>query len=1020
MKQTTHKSVLDLKRIVNNKLIHFSFIVILSLLGPLDLASQSLTVNGNVVSEQDGSPLPGVNVYEKGTMNGTVTNLEGEYTITVSSSNATLVFSYIGYLTSEIPIEGRNSIDVSLKEDVLRLDEVVAIGYGKMKKSDLTGSVHSINTSDIETGAFNSIEKQLSGKVPGVNITQISGQPGSGTTIRIRGTNSIMGNNEPLFVIDGVPYGNGIGADINPNDIESIEILKDASSTAIYGARGANGVVLITTRSGAAGKTRVNFEAYYGMNVLDRKIDLLNAEELAEVHRKAIENGVTQSYDPDAITGEGTDWQDELYSPAPVQNYQLSLSGGNEKTNYFISANYLDEKGIVHNSDYKRYAFRTDLSTQVSKKLSVGGNIYVTRSARNVPRWGVIGAALEANPIYPVKDEIGNYLIYTDPMDRTMNPVAAAKLQVRERNSNKVLGNFNVEYNILDNLTANIRLGANLFNNKNNNFDPKTTLQGVQNNGFADINISDALYWVNNNTLTYDKAFENNTRLNVMAGFTAEKQRVEQVYTSSSDYITDVQEYHSLESGENQYTSSNLYEYQLASFISRANYNIHEKYLLTVSGRYDGSSRFGKDNRWAFFPSAAFAWRISNEDFLENNTVLSDLKFRTSWGVSGEQAIASYQTLPALSTTATLFAGDVYRIGFIPSRLANPALEWEKTEQFDAGIDAAFLNGRISITADAYYKKTTDLLYMKAIPRTSGYSSILSNVGAIENKGFEFYLRSVNTTGSFKWSSEFNIAFNRNKILDLGNNPDGSEIERIVSPAGAQGGYDYLGDQNALILGEPIGGAYGYVFDGTYKSIEEISAGPEPDKMPGDPKYRDIDDDGDVDTDDRMLISNPHPDFTGGFNNTFSYKGFELSIFLQWVVGNELFNYNHFKLSYMDGINNTQPWALDSWGEDNPNSDIPRAGWDNRTKGMSTFHVEDGSYLRARNITLSYNFSEKTLPAVESMRIYFSIDNAFTITNYTGYNPDVSLHGSNSISSGFDESLYPLAKVFLFGVNVEF
>ncbi|MGC9345117.1 MAG: SusC/RagA family TonB-linked outer membrane protein, partial [Bacteroidales bacterium] len=359
MKRTTNRSIKDLKWIISNKLIHFSIIVIVSLFGTFELASQTLTVKGNVVSEQDATPLPGVNIYEKGTLNGTVTGLEGEYSITLSSPDAVLVYSYIGFLTQEIPVEGQTTIDVYLKEDVLRLDEVVAIGYGKMKKSDLTGSVHSVKTSDIETGAFNSIEKQLSGKVPGVNITQISGQPGSGTTIRIRGTNSIMGNNEPLFVIDGVPYGNGIGADINPNDIESIEILKDASSTAIYGARGANGVILITTRGGYSGKTRVNFDAYYGINILDRKIDLLNAEELAEVHRRAVANGVTQAYDPDAITGAGTDWQDELYSPAPVQNYQLSLSGGNETTNYFISANYLDEEGVVHNSDYKRYSFRT-------------------------------------------------------------------------------------------------------------------------------------------------------------------------------------------------------------------------------------------------------------------------------------------------------------------------------------------------------------------------------------------------------------------------------------------------------------------------------------------------------------------------------------------------------------------------------------------------------------------------------------------------------------------------------------
>lgn len=577
-------------------------------------------------------------------------------------------------------------------------------------------------------------------------------------------------------------------------------------------------------------------------------------------------------------------------------------------------------------------------------------------------------------------------------------------------------------YEILDNLTLNVNLGANITHNKSDDFFPRTTLQGLQNNGSANINYSNQFYWVNTNTLTFDQTFDNDHSLNALVGFTAEKQRVEQFFAGSNDFLTDFQEYHSLQSGANQFVNSSLNEYQIASFLSRVNYNIQDRYLFTLSGRYDGSSRFGRENQWAFFPSVAFAWRISNEDFLRDNDVIYDLKLRSSFGISGEQAIPSYQTLPSLSSTSALFANNTYRIGFIPSRLANPALKWEKTQQFNIGLDAGLFDGRISITADYYNKKTNDLLYPIAIPQTSGYTSMLSNVGSIGNKGFEFYIKSFITQRSaVQWVMDFNLGFNRNEILDLGTNPDGSPITRIVSPEGAVGGYGYLPAQNALVLGKPIGGAYGWIYEGTYKSQEEIDAGPEPHKSPGDPRYKDLNGDGVIDIDDRTLISNPNPKFTGGFTNSFSYKGFDLSVFLQFAYGHELYNYNHFQLSYMDGINNSQPWALNSWSEDNRDSDIPRAGWDNRTNGISTFHVEDASYLRARNITLGYTLpADRLMWNVNKVRVYISVDNAFTITNYSGYSPDVSAFGRSAISSGFDDSVYPVSKTFLLGFNFEF
>jgi TonB-dependent starch-binding outer membrane protein SusC len=982
---------------------------------------QGMTVTGTV-TDPEGNPLPGVNIVEVGTTNGAVTDLDGNYTITVSSEDAVLSFSFIGYLTEQIEVGGQTRIDLTLVEDIQALDEVVVIGYGTSKVGDITGSISRLKFDEIETGNLNNVEKQLSGRFSGVNVVSNGGAPGSGATIRIRGTNSILGNTQPLFVIDGIPQGSNLSSNINPNDIESMQVLKDASATAIYGSRGANGVVIITTKLGQKGKPIVNYNSYIAQNIVDKKIDLLNAEELAQVHQMAIDRGYIKLYEPSEIKGTGTDWQDEMFRKGIAHNHQLSVTGGTENLDYRFSGNYLDEEGIIAGTDFQRFSFRTSIETSINEKLKLGGNVYFAKTQGNQDG-GAMRPLFEANPIYPVKNENGEYTLFVDPENRIANPVATAMLENNEANDYNSQLNIYGIYHITRELQAEVRFGSNASQNKYNHFAPLQTAEGFNSNINSSVNNQFGYYWVSNNTLTYRKISEQGNAFNAMVGFVAEKSRSERANASGSDYVTQIQEYHSMQSSLIQSVSSALDESQLASFLGRINYNFQEKYLLTVNARYDGSSKFGKRNKWAFFPSGALGWKIHNENFMQSVGFISNLKLRGSYGLTGEQGISSYQTWPTMNNTAALFAGNNVVTGFYPSGLGNPNLKWEVTRQTNLGIDAGFWEGRLSVIFDVYYKKTTDLLYRVALPTTTGYSSKFDNIGSMENKGIELSINSQNTIGrEVNWNTNFNFSLNRNKILELGTRADGSSIERIPSPAGSVGrpeGGNTV-SPSGLIAGEAIGGVYGWIYDGTYKTPEEISSSPEPDKVPGDAKYRDINGDGMIDGDDRQIISQAYPAFLGGITNNLSYRGFDLSIFLQFKVGHELFSSNHFRWSNLRGIKSTRPWALDAWSENNPDSDIPRADWDYRTNGISTFHVFDASFLRAQNITLGYNLPVQMGWNIQSFRLYFSVNNAFTITNYPEYDPDASATGGSAITSGIDDTIYPLSKSFSLGIDVKF
>ena len=1007
------------------------------------LQQQGVVVQGKVMDEK-GEPLPGVNIVEKGTGKGTISGDDGSYSITVSNSNATLVFSFVGYTTKEVSVAGKKTINVTLPEEAIGLQEVVAIGYGTVKKSDLTGSVSSVKADEILASPIQSVDQGLAGRASGVQLIQTSGMPGSIASIRIRGTSSLEGGNEPLYVIDGFPiyngggFGNTGGKDklsglsmIDPQDIASIEVLKDASATAIYGARAANGVILITTKSGQEGKNVISFNFYVGTQKVTKKIDVMNAYDYGLLVNEAYTNdGLPPYYDDEKMeelkaNPEGTDWQDEIFRHAMTQNYQLSFSGGDNKTRYNISGGYSSQDGIIINTDFKRYSGRINLERDMMKRLKVGTHFTMSRTLNHaVPtatgaHGGVVTQALLFNPILPVYSdpEKGEYTPVNVPGILEPNPVATAKEMVHETTANRILGNLYAELKIIEGLTLKVSFGTDVISTKYDTYIPSYIYEG---GGTAVATVASHFNtnWLNENTLNYFKNFKNNQSLNVLAGVTFQKNHYEGVSGSSQGFVNDILQENSLQSGAvYNAPTSGLTDWGLVSYLGRVNYNIQERYLFSLNGRVDGSSRFGENNKYAFFPSAAFAWRIIDELFMDSQNVFSNLKFRISYGLTGNQEIGLYNSLPTLSNT-TYTIGNVLVTGFRPNKIPNPDLRWEKSGEFDVGLDMGFLKNRIRITSDYYYRKTSDLIYNVAIPYVSGFNSSIQNIGSMENHGFEFSLESYNVeTKDFKWYTNFNISFNRNKVLDLG----GEEYKDI----GYGDGGLKTGSIHRLFIGKPIGLFYGYVFDGIFQNQEEVDAGPKgPTSWVGGMRWKDISGpngtpDGVIDaTYDRAIIGDPNPKFIGGMNNTFSYKGLELTVFMQWSYGNKLFNYNGIRMYKPSGGQNVYAVLKDRWTPDNPSDRYPKATT-NRASLFSDYYLEDGSYLKFKTISLAYNFSRFNIPGISNLRVYFTLQNYITFTKYTGYDPEVSYRGATNLELGEDFGGYPQAKTFMVGVKLD-
>lgn len=1009
-------------------------------LSPQEVQQRGI-ISGKVTDNQNIS-LPGVSVRLEGAATQSkTTDADGNYSFTnLPQGSYTISFTYIGFtkLTKSLTL-GENQVsvvNVSLQDEISNLNEVVVVGYGTQKRSDLTGAIASVSEKEIKQVPVLSTDQALQGRASGVQVIQSSGEPGAPISIRVRGGTSINAGNEPLFVVDGYPLDPGSSlTSINPSDIESLEILKDASATAIYGSRGANGVVLVTTKRGKLGKPVVTYESYAGQQQVRRTLPLLNAQQYAELLNEAnVNSGADPAFTPQQIAamGPGTNWQDELFRNALITNHQLGVNGGTETIRYAVSGNFFKQDGIIINSGFQRSSFRANLDIKLNDKFKVGNSLTIAHTnnsgveTANDGR-GVINNALRFTPIATVYNADGTFNQVDIPqVDVRGNPVARSLATTDRARGTRVLGNAFVDYSILKNLVLKVSVGADLNLSKNNFYVPSTIFEGNSTQGFASVSNSVVNSWLNENTLSYNKVFNGIHSLNVVGGVTFQKFDFESAVASTQGFTTDALTYNNLGTGSSpQPPGSNSYQNTLMSYLGRVNYVLNDKYLFTLTGRADGSSRFGSGNKMAFFPSGSIGWRASEEDFIKNLNVFSNLKLRASVGLTGNQEIPNYQSLAQLGTSRYLFGG-VPQVGFSVGRVPNPDLRWESTRQMDVGLEMGFFNNRLTSTIDFYSKRTYDLLLNVPLPFTSGFGGALQNIGATQNRGVEFALNSQNFTGAFSWSTSLNLSANRNKVLDLGG------VDFFF--AGESSGGEKYGNSGIIQVGQPIGSFVGITADGIFQSDAEVKAHTttlpngtvkiiQPSAKPGDRRFIDSNQDGAINAADRTIIGRAYPKFFGGLSNNFSYKGFDLNVFLQGVYGSSILNLVRPGLENVTGGNNQLTTVLDRWTPTNPSTTVPRAVTRTNTPNLiSTAMLEDGSYLRAKNITLGYNLPASVLKSlkVANARVYLSGQNLFTITNYSGYDPEVNTFGASTLSLNTDFGAYPTAKTFMLGLNVGF
>ncbi len=990
------------------------------------VASLEQTISGQVVDQSTNEPLPGVNILAKGTTTGTVTDVEGNYRLTVADEATTLVFSSIGYVTVEEAINGRNTINLSLAPDVQSLEEVVVVGYGTQQRSDLTGSVGSVSSEELENVSIASLDQGLQGRVAGVQVTQ-NGEPGGGVGVLIRGKNSAESGNAPLYVIDGFPITNADVSDendvnafrgsasqnplagINPNDIASIEILKDASATAIYGSRGANGVILITTKRGQAGRTKISYDGYYGVQQVAKKFDLLDAQGYAELYNEAAEEAgeipLFGSSEENGLPAPNqlpvnTDWQAEAFRIAPIQDHQISLSGGSDFGRYYVSGNYYDQEGVLTGSRYRRGSLRSNVDFDFGERVKAGTSITLSRSANNVGQSGggrldqsasTVASALTFAPFLPVRDQEGNYTqfvlenIQNQPRD---NAVAIANELFDKQDNTRLLANVFVTYDIFEDLELRVSLGGDITQIERNYYVPRTLAEGFVRSGQGAFTTRNNQSWVNENTLTYDKTIGNH-QINVVAGYTLQSARNHFSSIGSSNFGTDKFLTFNLGAGEVLgIPKTEVTEWSLVSYLGRANYIFNDKYLLTLTARADGSSRFGSNNKWSFFPSAAVAWKLGQEEFIQNTGIFDELKLRASYGETGNSG-SPYQSLALLNTTNYAYDRQLV-IGYFPSRITNQDLQWETVSVLDIGLDVAFLEGRLAFTADYYHKVSNDLLLGVDIPSISGFRNAVLNAGSLENRGFELTSNIVAVDGPFHWDFSGNFSLNRNELTSLG---DAREI---------------IGER---VVGEPLGLIFNYEYDGVFQNEEQLLAGPvqKGDRV-GYTRYVDQNGDGTINREDRVIIGNTNPDFIYGLTNNFRYRGFNLAVFFQGMYGHDVLNQTARTLTGMDpNSNQIAEVAQRRWTPENPNTDVPRATFASRnnTNLVSSRYVEDGSFFRLRNIRLGYDFKLEKFSRAE---VYVSGQNLFTITDYSGVNPELNT----------EEFAFPLAKIYMVGLGLSF
>lgn len=979
---------------------------------------EAWTIKGKITAEDSPSGVPGVTIVIKGLNRGTVSDIDGNYELEVNRGDI-LLFSYIGYQSEEITISNQTQLNIDLTIDLGELQEVVVIGYGTVLKSDVTGSVASVGSEALTAYPASGVTQALQGRAPGVSVQSNNGDPGGSYKVRIRGGTSINASSDPLFVVDGFPTGSAPPAE----DIESIEILKEASATAIYGSRGANGVIMITTKRGKAGQTRVDFRSSYSVQSEINKLDLLDASEFAE-YMNAVEasGGRDPMFDDPAAMGKGTNWQDEIQRRGSIQNHSISISGGSDNMKYYVSGIYYDHQGIIANSDYQRYSITSNLDIKASDRVNLGLNLFTRRidqgaiktqeTSSSAHNQGVIGAAYKFSPTLGIYDEDGNFTrsIVGDPSD---NPYALATERESSTQEDRVQPNIYAEVKILEDLKFRSNIGAVISNERRGYYAPRTLLQGESLGGVAELTFRRKSTLLNENYFTFSKQFGGDHNLNIVAGYSYQSFISEYGFSANQTFVNDAGIYWNMGGGTNMVLpSSSLEESVLSSYYGRLNYSYKSKYLLTVTNRYDGSSRFSKNNKWAYFPSAALGWNAHNEAFLQDVSFLSELKLRASYGVTGNQAINPYQTLASLKEVLTTQQGHIVN-AVAPATIANNDLTWESTAQVDIGADIGLFEDRIIINTDYYRMVTSDLLFEVPLPEYSGFSTVLRNAGEVENRGYELGISSRNIVGAFKWNMDVNFSVNRNKILKLSDTVD---VFYKNTPGAVLGGENQI-----LRVGEPVGMFYGYVYEGVQQEGEEVLSGGE---GVGGEKFKDVNEDGMLTSEDRTIMGNPNPDFIWGFNNTFTFKGFDLNIFFQGSQGNEIANYTRYELDGLIGKSNATSAMKDSWTPENTNTDVPAIKA--RPARFSSRWIEDGSYIRLKSLAIGYTLPKSWVQKMNmrSFKIYVSGQNLWTATNYSGVDPEVSFRSSGAQDSnrnlGLDFASYPMAKSYTVGLSVGF
>ena len=1028
-----------------------------------DVAQQNKELSGTIVGS-DGQPIPGVSVIVEGTTVGTVTDSEGKFVLNAPANAETLQCSFVGMLTKIIPIGENTVFNVVMEDSSIGLDEVVAIGYGTMKKSDLTGSVGVVSAEELNSIPVTSVSQGLQGRLAGVAVTSNSSAPGGGISVKIRGNTSILNGSEPLYVIDGFPItgesqfntsqgtglvesGSSMGesgatvaqnplASLNPADIASIEVLKDASACAIYGVRGANGVVLITTKRGKVGKPQVSFSSYVGVQSAN-KIDMMNAEEYMDIWNA----GAANSGQPALFTGSApfdTDWQDEIFRQAIMTNYQLSVSGGSEAVQYNISGSYFNQDGVIKGSGFDRYSLRSNLDIQVGQKLKIGNSLTVSRSINNAANVegeatnGVTSQALQMSPLLDVYMADGVTYSANRDMDAWQvpdaqgdnNPVASINERSDEAVTTRILGSLFGEYSITNDLKFRVSVGADIEERKRHVF---TTDRIGRSTNFnrATVSMVHRSSYLNENTLNYNKKIGQHT-LGALAGFTIQKETEEYQQIIGSGFASNATTSHDLGNGSLvPQINSNYADFAIASFLGRVNYNYDDRYLITATLRRDGSSKFAKGKQWATFPSASVAWRINNESFMADADVINNLKLRVGYGVVGNQELAPYGSLALLQGTTYVFNGNLVN-AFGPFRVAVPNLTWETTNQVNVGLDLSLLDSRINVTGDYYVKKTKDLLLEVQLPESSGITEpSIQNIGEMENKGWEFAVDGrIISTNDFSWTLGVNISANKNEITSLGNEDEVGDLSFETSRLTFAGQVI----NSYVKVGQPIGVFYGYKYDGLVSSQEEADAlqSMQPGIQPGFAKYVDVSEDGSLTSADRTEIGSPHPDFIYGISTNIKYKKFELRMFLQGQQGGKVFNMMRSFNTNLGRGQNMLAEMTDYWTTTNTDAKYPKPYSINApnvggagARGESDFYLEDASYLRMREVTLSYYLPDNLFGAFNGS-VYLTGQNLFTITDYTGYNPDTNGRVGTQGAFGYDVSSYPLAKAFILGVKLNF